>query len=84
MTVPVTPSPNASADPPWLRDLRDELPPLLSVRDAARLLRRSVDSTRRLVARGTLVGLRTGDHGRLLLPRDAVLEMLTVRAGSSK
>lgn len=68
--------------PPWLDDIYQGLPPLLTVEETAATLRLAPETVRRYCRTGTLrsVQSKTGRGGSpLLIPRAAVIEWLRTR-----
>ena len=69
--------------PPWLADIQQGLPLLLSVAECAEVLRLAPETVRRHCRAGTLrsVQQHTGRGGSpLLIPRASVIEWLALRA----
>ena len=79
MSAPVVPNPD------WVEEALADAPPLLTVPEAAKLLRMSVRSFYRLVSTGRLKAFRAADAGssRHLVPRSEVGRYLRTLAGAT-
>lgn len=70
------------AMPPWLQDIYDGLPALLTIEECAETMRLAPETVRRYCRAGTLraVQNKTGRGGSpLLVPRAVVIEWLRAR-----
>jgi hypothetical protein len=69
--------------PPWLADIYQGLPPLLTVEECAKVLRLAPETVRRHCRAGTLRSVQehTGRGGSpIVIPRTSVIDWLELRA----
>jgi excisionase family DNA binding protein len=66
----------AAGLPVHLRSIARALPPVLTARQVRNVLKVSAKTLRKWIEDGKLTASQHGDHGRLLITRDAVLQLL--------
>jgi excisionase family DNA binding protein len=62
--------------PVHLRSIARAMPPVLTARQVRNVLKVSAKTLRKWIEDGKLTASQHGDHGRLLITRDAVLQLL--------